>query len=374
MVTNLLSLPIYITRDTSTRFMMYARRRGDMYVNSYTCFRNSALRTIVVMVVLIIVGGLAVISATFLRNNTVPATESKLVIHVGILKRPSSLDPLIASFKRGLAERGFRDGEQVIYDEPVNSGDEATLEAAAGRFVDQKKDLIFAVGDMAAQAVKKSTVKLNIPTVFYANFDPVEDGLIKGYANSENNLVGVGDGAMVERQLELLRRIVPTARTVGVMSVPADGTNQNFISALKSAAPTQNLEVREEVITNINDVPRALDALRTAGINVVYLAPSAITSPRLEYIAQEALVRKMILIGNSAKNAEAGAVFALMADLDSVGRQLAAQADQIFRGTLPSQISSQFPLESFLALNLKTAAALNLTIPSDIIERADVRY
>ncbi len=374
LVTNLLSLPIYVTRNTPAHFATYARRRGETYVDSYVLFNKSARWTISLIVVTIIVGGLAVASATFLRSKITPASETNRVFRVGILKRAATLDPLIAGFKRGLAARGYPEGERVIYDEPANSGSEDALEAIVNGFADQKKDLILAVGDVAALAVKKGSVTINIPTVFYANFDPVADGLINAYSSSANNFIGVGNGALVKQQVELLERIAPTMRTLGVMSVPGDGTNQDFIRALTTASVGKNFTLRAETITVVEDIPAAIDALAAAGATAIYLAPSSLTAPRLGFVAQAVLDRKLILVGNSAKNAEAGALFALMADLDSVGRQLAAQADQILRGAQASLISSQFPAESLLALNLKTAAALGLTIPADIIERADVLY
>jgi putative ABC transport system substrate-binding protein len=374
LVINLLLLPIYLTRSSQVGFAQYARKRGDMYIDSYARFKRNIRYTVDFVAITIVAVASAAVSATILRDETAPVTESPRVFQVGILKRANTLDPLITSFKSGLDEYGYRDGERVIYDEPVNSGDEAALETVANEFVSQKKDLILAVGDVAALAVKKSTLKINIPTVFYANFDPVEEGLIKSYARSDNNFVGIGDGAMVKQQVELLERIEPTLRTLGVMSVPADGTNQAFIRALKAAIVGKTLTLRIETIAVADDIPAALDALVAAGATALYLAPSTLTATRLEFVAQAALVRKLILIGNSGKNAEAGALLALLADLDSVGHQLASQADQIFRGVMPLQISSEFPSANLLEINLKTAAALKLTLPPDIIERADVRY
>lgn len=374
MVTNLLSLPIYVTRNTPTRFAAYARQRQDTYVDSYTRFQSNARWTIGFFLVTVVAVVSAMTLAALLRDRVAPRPDSQQIFHVGILKRSDALDPLIISFQRNLAERGYRAGERVIYDQQTISGSPAEMETVAAAFVGQKSDLILAVGDIAAQAVKKATLQINIPTVFYANFDPVEDGLIKNYGRSESNFVGVGEGALVKQQVELLKKIAPTVRTLGVMSVPADGTNQRFIRALQAAVVGEKIAVQTETITAIEDIPAALDALVVAGARSVYLAPSALTAPHLELIARASLARNIILIGNSAKNAEAGALFALMADLDVIGQQLASQADQIFRDISPSNISSQFPSKSLLALNRKTAAALGLTIPADIIERADVRY
>lgn len=373
-VTNLLSLPIYLTRSPQISYHRYARWRGERYLDSYVRFKKNARFTVYSVVVVVVAFSSAVTSATFLRNKKAQVIESKQVFHVGILKRASTLDPLIVSFKRGLAERGYQDGVRILYDEQVDTGDGAALEGTAGEFVRQRKDLIFAVGDLAAQAVKKATANVNVPAVFYANFDPVEDGLIKSYARSENNLVGVGEGALVNQQVELLQRIAPATHTVGVLSVPADGTNQSFVRVLIAVASVDGLILRVRTIETAEDIPAALDGLVAAGTTAIYLAPSTLTAPRLEYVANEVLARKMILVGNSQKNVEAGALFALMADLDSVGQQLASQAEQIFRGVPPSQISSQFPSKSLFALNLQTASVLNLAIPADIMGRADVQY
>lgn len=370
----LVSVPIYLTRSPQAGFTKYARRRGDTYVESYIGFKRTARLTVGIVIVTILATGAAIVAGTFVRKTVAPSTESSRVLHVGILKRATTLDPMVAAFKAGLAERGYRENERVLYDEQTVSGDEVALEAAADTFVDQKKDLILAVGDLAAKTAKKVTVRVNIPTVFYANFDPVESGLIESYASSKNNLVGVGEGAFVNQQLELLVRIAPAAQVIGVMSVPTDRTNQDFIRVLKTAAASDGLEVREEAVETAADIAPALERLKAVGVNAVYLAPSTLTAPRLAYVAHETLARGMLLIGNSQKNAEVGALYAVMADLDSVGEQLASQADQIFSNVLPAHLSSELPTKSLLALNLKTAATLNLTLPDDILTRADVTY
>ncbi len=370
---NIVSLPIYLTAPPQQAFQRYGVRHGQTYVESYSRFTRQFQFTLGVVFVTIVAAALAAGSVMLLRSQQPPRdaiTDRPFV--VGILNRVTA-DPLIVRFKTTLNDLGFPEGGAIRYDERLGSSEDQ-LTVAAQEFVAQRHDAILAIGEAAALAAQRATRTINIPIIFLASFDPVSQGLIESYSNSGNNLVGVGNAALIDRQIKLLKEILPELDAVGVMAVPDDPTNQRFVEALERVAPEQGIRIRRETIATPADIPRAFDAFAAAGLRAAYFAPSALTDSRLDLVAREAAARTIALIGNSPKNAEAGALLSLYADLDSVGEQLGRMADRLLRGALPASMSSRFPDQTFLAINETTAAAIGLTLPPGLIERADARY
>lgn len=369
----LVSLPAYFRRNSTANFATYARRDGDTYIDSYSRFVRTTRWAIGVTIVTIIAAAAALFSAGIVRLH-ITANAPKIVYHVGILKRTNALKPIVDSFKQELTKKGFHEGANIVYEDQTVMESDAALDPYAVGFVRDHKDLIVAVGDAAAAAVKTATVKTPIPTVFYSNFDPVGDRLIASYSRSGNNLVGMGNGALIDRQIDILQTLIPDLQTIGVMSIPTDTTNQNFIRALTKSAAAQGLKVRTETVKIPEDIPTAFTAMASQGIKAAYFAPSLLTATRLELVAQEAIKNKIALISNSAANAAAGTLVALLVDQTSAGQDLASLADQLLRGTPPGNISSMYASQSYLALNQKTAAAIGIVLPPDLIKRADVLY
>lgn len=373
-VINIVSLPIYLAATPQQSFQRYGARQGLTYVESYSRFTQQFQFTLGVIFVTVVAAGLAAGSVMLLRSQQ-PSKDAiaDQQFVVGIIKRTTGLDPLIVRFKETLNTLGFQEGNTIRYDERLVTSEDQ-LSMAAQEFVTQRHDVIVAIGEAAALAAQRATRTINIPIIFLASFDPVNQGLIKSYGNSGNNLVGVGHAAPIDRQIDLLKQILPALDVVGVMAVPDDPTNQDFVEALERVAPEQGVRVRRESVATPADIPRAFAAFADAGVRSAYLAPSALTDSRLDVVAREAVASKIALIGNGPKNAEAGALLALYADLDVVGEQLGRMANRLLRGALPASMSSRFPDQTFFAINETTAAAIGLTLPPELIERADARY
>lgn len=369
---HLISIRIYLTRSPQTAFNLYARRRGKTYVDSYTVFRRNAQMTLAVVVISLVamIGG----SIAGLTIHQEIANTAPHVFQIGILRPGNLPSPAVAAFKQAMAARGFRDAQTVQYQELTNAVSTAALEVQAEDFVRQRKDLIVALGDQAAMAAKVATLKDHIPVLFLTSFDPVQEGLIQSYTNSGNNLVGVGQAGLIGRQLDLMKKVLPQMHTLGILSSPGDETNQTFVDAVRQGATQRGLVPLIVTIATVKDIGKAMDEIAAQPNSAVYLTVDVFSSQNIDRIAQAATDRKLFSMGTVATNVQAGATAALYSDLNAIGQQLAQMADQIFSGSHSSDLSSAFAGAGFLAINRKTAAAIGLVFPADVIAQADVVY
>ncbi|MBI3963897.1 MAG: ABC transporter substrate-binding protein [Candidatus Kerfeldbacteria bacterium] len=336
--------------------------------------RTSAKVTITVAVILIAavfsVGGIWFIQHIVLK----PAARPTTVISVGILKRVSTLDPLIKRFIEVMNERGYQKDLKVHYEERNGFDNKVLLRKYADAFVSADVELILAVGDGPALVAWEATAERHTPTVFFVTGDAVELGLIESYGTSGNHFVGVGSARYQQRQIEILTTLIPTVETVGVLTTANDRTSEGFAQDMGRALLAASMTMEEESITSSEDVGRVFVVFAQNGVDAVFIAPGGVTSNSTDVIAQAAIQHRLPLFGNSQVGAASGVLFTYFVDQSAVASQLADMALAILNGAPPSQLSSQFPEKGFLSFNQSTAEAIGVTIPQQLLEKADVLY
>ncbi|MBI4414806.1 MAG: ABC transporter substrate-binding protein [Candidatus Kerfeldbacteria bacterium] len=374
-ILQVLSAPVYLSGTPQKSFSLYARRRGDRYIDSYTSYLRGVqfwVGVCLVTIIAVTLGLVAAINVSSQRNRSESPYQRTRTI--GVLTRTRTLDSILDAFTSELAERGYRVNENLSIERRYSGTDDAELDEHAKAFLRSGNDLVLALGDPAALAMQRIDAEGAIPTLFFTAGDPVELGLIDSFASSGNNLAGIGSVALLDRQFGLLRRIKPDADALGVLLVGDDIVGKTYIAGLEKIAPTLGLRPEKMALSRVEDIAAVFEAFASKDVSSVYIAPGAVASTMAKPIAEEALRRGIILFGNTQHYAEAGALFSLYIDQERVGRKLAAKADAIFRGTRPTDISSDLPDRSFLYLNTSTAAVLGLTIPQDVLDEVDATY
>jgi putative ABC transport system substrate-binding protein len=180
-------------------------------------------------------------------DGTAVAQRAERVFRVGIL-RPgvpplSPADPQVTGIPTALRELGYVDGRNVAYVTQWGGGDLERLPGLARALLDDKVDLVVAVGTPAVQAMKRATS--TVPIVMYGNFDPVALGLVASLSRPGGNVTGVliaPDGTLAGKRLELLRAAVPQARRIGLL-VPADESIQLQVQQTRAAARELGIEL-----------------------------------------------------------------------------------------------------------------------------------
>lgn len=291
---------------------------------------------------------------------------------IGVINLAPTLEDTITGFKQGMTDLGYIEGENVTYIYAGAAGGIDKLDGMVQDLVKAKVDLIFSISTPATQAAQRATVDNNIPVVFGILTNPVGAGVVNSLTEPGGNITGVTFGPQEVRRLEWLTKLAPAVKQVYIIYNPND-TSANL--ALKTATETAarlGLEIiarearnPDEIAAALIDLPEEADAL--------YLLPDSRPEASLTDILAVANARHLPTSVPNIERVKDGALYSYAMKLIPTGRQAARLADQILKGIKPADLPVE-TTEFFLAINVKTAQAIGLTVPDDILSQADTIY
>jgi len=292
--------------------------------------------------------------------------------HVGVLLVGwSPEDKEVQEFRQGLRDAGYGEGRDVVIEWRSANGDYNRIPQLAADLVESKVDVVVADSTLAAQALKRVTS--TIPIVMARVADPVGSGLVASLAHPGGNVSGLSLmlPEISSKRLELLKEMIPRLTRVAVLWNPATPWHPKVIEDLKAAAPSLAIELSFVSVRTPEQFDPAFSAVSRAHAQALYLIEDGlfeIHRPTLAKLAYKA--RLPTIYGNRAFVDEGG----LMSYGPSAGdlfRRSAGYVDKILKGAKPAELPIEQPTKFELAVNLKTARALGLTIPESILLRAD---
>ncbi|MGH8596240.1 MAG: ABC transporter substrate-binding protein, partial [Gammaproteobacteria bacterium] len=279
---------------------------------------------------------------------------------------------LIDAFKEKMVERGWREGANINYISREARGDNARLDPLAAELVGLKPDLILASTTQSAVAVKKYTSV--IPMVFTVVADPVAAGLAASLSrpggNATGTAAGFGEGLNAKR-LQILKEVFPAVRRVAVFHDPSDAQDVATVKQLQSAATELKLELEPITARRPEDFRASFSRLKGQKLNVAIIGGSISNFLHRKPIADLAREHRIATIYNNVEGVEAGMLMSYGANLATLYRHAARYADRILRGARPAELPVEQPPIVELAINLKTARALGIKFPQQILVRAD---
>jgi putative ABC transport system substrate-binding protein len=303
------------------------------------------------------------------------AAKEPKVYRVGIIKG-GSFAVIADGFTAGMAELGYVEGENIVYDAPDAGDDMSRAPGIAEQFVADQVDLIFTAGStpgaLAAQAATEGT---DIPVVFaYATTE--ETNLIASVREPGGNLTGVrypGHEMMVKR-LELLLEIAPEVERVWIGYDVNSPNTDAALETLHAAAPSLGLTLVEAPATTFEEIEADLAARAAAddiGLDAIILMPDAFSHvpDYLGVLSQFAAEHGVPLGGSMLYTVQMGAVFGNANDLVKVGELAAPIADKVLKGTPAGTIPVVTP-EQDLYINYIVAQELGLTVPEGLLSQA----
>lgn len=313
-----------------------------------------------------ILGGCASPQATAAQN---PAKEEKK-IRIGITQivEHPALDASRQGFIDALKGKGFEDGKNVEVDFQNAQGDQATAQTIASKFVSDKVDLIFAIATPTAQAAYNATK--DIPILITAVTDPVAAGLAKSLEDSGTNVTGTSDNVPLETQFDLLKKLVPNAKKVGILYNTSESNSEIQVESAKAAAPGFGLEILPVGIANINDIPQSLNSL-FGNMDVLYVPTDNMVVSSMPIIADLCFKNNVPIIGSEKGQVEQGALATTGIDYYKLGFQTGEAAVDVINGKKPSEISIKTLNEMQLVINTDAAKKLNIAVPAEISDKAE---
>lgn len=271
-----------------------------------------------------------------------------------------------------LRRRGWVEGTNIDYERLYGRGAREYMVGLAKSAVSKEPDLIYASTAAIALAVLKETA--SVPVVFTSASDPVASGLVSSLRNPARNATGAyqSAGNGLRRRVQLLRQMMPSAARVGLLldrrATEAVRQRRLHEEAVR-AAPGMQLTVAE--FTNFEAVAKLLANFRREGVQAVFLSPSVTLLGRRREVAETAMRNKLPLVGHRLEWAEAGALFTYGPDVIDALRRSASLADRVLRGAKPGGIAVEQASRSELIVNNRSAKALGLNVPREVLKSAD---
>ena len=276
----------------------------------------------------------------------------------------------IAAVREGLAELGWRDGQNIHMEVRHASGRRDLLGSYAAEFAQRKVDVIVAVGTDASFAAKRTTS--TIPIVMAAVADPVGIGLVASLARPGGNVTGMAllMTDLVGKQLQLLKEVAPTASRIGVIRLGSPRPSPQMQEA-EATAPRHGLTLHPIVLREPLTLDNLAPQLRTTRVDAVLGVANPVLDNVRFRIVKLVNAQRLPSVFTLTYWAEAGGLMSYSADLYAVQRRAAAFVDKILKGTDPANLPIEQPTKFELVINMKTAKALGITIPPSVLARAD---
>jgi putative ABC transport system substrate-binding protein len=269
----------------------------------------------------------------------------------------------------GLRELGWADGRNITIEHRFSGSGRERIRASAKELVALKPDVIISVGGPRLAALLAET--RTIPIVFTFVNDPVGSGFVASLAHPGGNATGfsVGEAEIARKWLELLKEVAPQL-TRAMVLMEADSPPQLlFRDAALVAAPSLGVTVVTGPVREASDYDKEIEGFaREPGGGLLVLSNSVMKQERVQALAMQYLLPA---IYSYPIYAQSGGLISYGSDPVEQVRQAAGYIDKILRGAKPGDLPVQLPTRFILAVNLKTAKALGLTIPQSLLARAD---
>lgn len=293
------------------------------------------------------------------------------VINIGvaqIVEHPS-LDSARKGFMDALSTNGYKEGSNLKVDFQNAQGDMPTVQTIAQNFASQDKDLIFAIATPTAQAMYNA-IK-DKPILVTAVTDPVKAGIANSLEKPGTNVTGTTDAAPIEKQLELLKKLVPNAKNMGILYNTSEVNTESEIEKIKKIAPKYGLKIITSGVTNTNEISQSLSAL-VKNIDVLYAPADNVVASSMPLISSKCIENKIPIIGAVKAEVEGGALATEGIDYYKLGYQTGVMAVEVIKGKDPKEMPITTLKDTELVINMDTANKININISEDLKKSATI--
>ena len=274
----------------------------------------------------------------------------------------------IEGFRERLRELGYIEGQTVRFEYRYADWKVDRLSKLAAELVQLKPDIIFTHSEPGARAAKNATT--TIPVVVGAAGDLVGRGIVASLARPGGNVTGTTliNPDTDQKRLELLKETIPKTARVALL---ASSTNERALQLLEEAARTVNVRLQVVKASGPAEIEGAFMTIVKSRADAVLVQDSAMLSRNREQIAALAAKHRLPSISQSPRFAEAGGLLKYGADVVEMFRRSATLVDKILKGAKPADLPVEQPTKFEFIINLKTAKQIGLTIPPNVLVRAD---
>ena len=302
------------------------------------------------------------------------AQQPAKVSRIGFLSGspPSSIKASTEAFRQGLRDLGYVEGKNIVIEWRSAEGKGDRLPALAADLVRLKVDLIVTAGPLVTRAAKEATS--TIPIVMAQDPDPVGNGFVASLARPGGNITGLSRLApeLSGKQLELLKEIVPKLSRVAVIGTSTRPGNAQTLREVELAAGAFGVQLQYLDILSPKDIETAFQAaVRERADGALWFVTGSIGNPHRKKIADLAVSSRLPVIYFLRDHVEAGGLMSYGVNEVDLYRRAATYVDKILKGTKPADLPIEQPTKFEFVINLKAAKQIGLTIPPNVLVRAD---
>jgi putative tryptophan/tyrosine transport system substrate-binding protein len=284
---------------------------------------------------------------------------------------PAAVAERIEAFRQGLRELGYVEGKDVVVEYRYAEGKRDRLSELAAELVRLKMDVIVAQNNTVARAASRATK--TTPIVMADGADPVASGLVASLARPGGNVTGLTNvqSDLGVKRLELLKEVVPNLTRVAVL--PSPSARGVVLKELKEAARSLKIETHILEVRVADDLETAFKGAANARVGALTMTPdpAGLFMANQKQILELVTKNKLPAIYHISRWVDAGGLMSYSADQLESYRRTAVYVDKILKGAKPAELPVEQPTKFEFALNLKAANQIGLTVPPNVLARAD---
>jgi putative tryptophan/tyrosine transport system substrate-binding protein len=317
--------------------------------------------------------GLTLSPLPFALCSSADAQPTKKIPRIGLLRAttPSLAAPFNRAFRQGLRDLGYEEGKNILIEYRFAEGEPARTPNLVAELVRMDVDIIVAPGMNEARAAKNATTTIPIVTVIAS--DPVGSRLVDSLARPGGNITGLTSisSELGGKRLEILTEAISGLSLVAVLLNPAEPGAALAAKELEAPARALGTQLQMFAVKRANDLNKAFQAMKVKQVGALFVVRGPLTNTNESQIVRLAAKNRLPTMSSRSGFVEAGGLMFYGVNDADLFRRGAIYVDKILKGAKPADLPVEQPLKFDLAINLKTAKQIGLTIPQWVLMRAD---
>ena len=306
-------------------------------------------------------------------GSPVKAQQATKILRIGFLGGtfPSANSARIEAFRQGLRELGYVEGKNIVIEYRWAEGKFDRLPDLAAELVRLKVNVIVTLGPIITRPAKEATS--TIPIVMGFDNDPVGNGFVASLARPGGNITGLSNLApeISGKQLELLKETVPRLSRVAVFGNSSEPSNPQSLREVELAAGAFRMKLQYLDVLSPKDIETVFRAASNGRADAILMLGNGILNPHRARVAELAVRSRLPAIYNAVEWVEAGGLTSYGASIPDLFRRAATYVDKILKGAKPADLPVEQPTKFEFIINLKAAEQIGLTVPPNVLARAD---
>jgi putative tryptophan/tyrosine transport system substrate-binding protein len=308
---------------------------------------------------------------TFTMCGGMANAQQAKVYRVGVIYQGGPYRAVVDGLRDGLRELGYEDGKHILLDIRDTKSDLKLVEETARNFERDKLNLIYAVTTSAATAVKNVTSQ--IPIVFSVGTDPVGSGLVQSFARPGGRLTGVQYSTtdLTGKRLEILKEILPKLSRVVTVYNPNNRVAVEAATLAREAARQFRVQLIERHANSVEELRQRLGALKAGEADAYFYTSDAMVTSQAQLVIEMTTSKRLPTMFSEQGVVAVGGLASYGQNFHEVGRLSAKYVQKVMTGAPPGDLRVEIVDKFELVINLKTAKQIGLTIPPNVLARAD---